>query len=31
MICRTPFIVVYHRKGRRIEQLRLLHSAQKWP
>lgn len=31
VISRTPFIVVYRLKGRRIELLRLLHGAQKWP
>ncbi len=31
VISRTPFIVVYRIKGKRIELLRLLHGAQKWP
>lgn len=31
VISRTPFIVVYRIKGRRIELLRLLHGAQMWP
>lgn len=31
VISRTPFIVVYRIKGRRIELLRLLHGSQKWP
>lgn len=31
VISRTPFIVVYRVKGKRIELLRLLHGAQKWP
>lgn len=31
VISRTPFIVVYRVKGKRIELLRLLHGSQKWP
>lgn len=31
VISRTPFIVVYRIKAKRIELLRLLHGAQKWP
>ena len=31
VISRTPFIVVYRINGKRIELLRLLHGAQKWP
>lgn len=31
VISRTPFIVVYRVKGKRIELLRLLHGARKWP
>lgn len=31
VISRTPFIVVYRLKGKRIELLRLLHGAQMWP
>lgn len=31
VISYTPFIVVYRIKGQRIELLRLLHGAQKWP
>ncbi|WP_296445474.1 type II toxin-antitoxin system RelE/ParE family toxin [Rhodoferax sp. UBA5149] len=31
VISRTPFIVVYRVKGKRIELLRLLHGAQMWP
>ena len=31
VIGRTPFIVVYRIKGKRIELLRLLHGSQKWP
>ena len=31
VISRTPFIVVYRIKGKRIEILRFLHGAQKWP
>jgi toxin ParE1/3/4 len=31
VISRTPFIVVYRIRGKRIELLRLLHGAQKWP
>lgn len=31
VISRTPFIVVYRIKGKRIELLRLLHGSQKWP
>lgn len=31
VISRTPFIVVYRNKGKRIELLRLLHGSQKWP
>ena len=31
VISRTPLIVVYRIKGRRIELLRLLHGSQKWP
>ena len=31
VISRTPFIVVYRLNGKRIELLRLLHGAQKWP
>lgn len=30
VISRTPFIVVYRVKGKRIELLRLLHGSQKW-
>lgn len=31
VISRTPFIIVYRTKGKRIELLRLLHGSQKWP
>lgn len=31
VISRTPFIVVYRIEGQRIEILRFLHGAQKWP
>lgn len=31
VISRTPFIVVYRIKGKRIELLRLLHGSQQWP
>lgn len=31
VISHTPFIVVYRIKAKRIELLRLLHGAQKWP
>jgi toxin ParE1/3/4 len=31
VISRTPFIVVYRIKGKRIQLLRLLHGSQKWP
>ena len=31
VISRTPFIVVYRLKGKRIELLRLLHGSQQWP
>ena len=31
VISRTPFVVVYRLKGRRIELLRLLHGSQQWP
>jgi len=31
VISHTPFIVVYRTRGQRIELLRLLHGAQKWP
>ena len=31
VISRTPFIVVYRIKGKRIELLRLLQGSQKWP
>lgn len=31
VISRTPFIVVYRIKAKRIELLRLLHGAQQWP
>lgn len=31
VINRTPFIVVYRIKGKRIELLRLLHGSQQWP
>ena len=31
VISRTPFVVVYRIKGKRIELLRLLHGAQQWP
>jgi len=31
VISRTPFIAVYRIKGERIEILRFLHGAQKWP
>ena len=31
VVSRTPFIVIYRIKGERIEILRFLHGAQKWP
>lgn len=31
VISHTPFIVVYRTRSQRIELLRLLHGAQKWP
>lgn len=31
VISRTPFIVIYRIKGKRIEILRFLHGAQQWP
>lgn len=31
VISRTPFIAVYRIVGERIEMLRFLHGAQKWP
>lgn len=31
VISRTPFIAVYRIEGQRIEILRFLHGAQKWP
>ena len=31
VIGRSPFIVVYRIKGKRIEILRILHGAQRWP
>lgn len=31
VISRTPFIVIYRIKGERIELLRVLHGAQRWP
>lgn len=31
VIGRTPFIVIYRLHGERIEVLRLLHGAQRWP
>ena len=31
VISRTPFIVVYRVKAKRIELLRVLHCAQQWP
>lgn len=31
VISRTPFIVIYRIKGKRIELLRMLHGAQQWP
>nr|WP_281415736.1 type II toxin-antitoxin system RelE/ParE family toxin [Pelotalea chapellei] len=31
VISRTPFIVVYRIEGKRIEILRFIHGAQKWP
>ena len=31
VISRTPFIVIYRIKGERVELLRVLHGAQKWP
>jgi toxin ParE1/3/4 len=31
VISRTPFVVVYRLKGKRIELLRLLHGARQWP
>ncbi|NDU90119.1 MAG: type II toxin-antitoxin system RelE/ParE family toxin [Ferrovum sp.] len=30
VISRTPFIVIYRIKGKRIELLRVLHGAQQW-
>lgn len=31
VISRTPFIVVYRLRDKRIELMRLLHGAQQWP
>lgn len=31
VISRTPFIAIYRLKGERIEIVRLLHGAQRWP
>ena len=31
VISRTPFVVDYRLKGKRIELLRLLHGARQWP
>lgn len=31
VIGRTPFIVIYRVRGKRVEILRLLHGAQRWP
>lgn len=31
VINRTPFIAIYRIKGKRLEILRFLHGAQKWP
>ena len=31
VVSRTPFIVIYRIRGERIEILRFLHGAQKWP
>ena len=31
VIGRTPFIAIYRVKGKRIEILRILHGAQRWP
>lgn len=31
VIRRSPFILVYRVKGKRVEILRLLHGAQQWP
>ena len=31
VISRTPFIVVYRTKAKRIELLRVLHGSQQWP
>lgn len=31
VISRTPFIVVYRLKAKRIELLRVLHGSQQWP
>jgi toxin ParE1/3/4 len=31
VISRTPFIVVYRIKAKRIELLRVLHGSQQWP
>lgn len=31
VISRTPFIVVYRIKSKRIELMRILHGAQQWP
>jgi len=31
VIGRSPFIAVYRIKGKRIEILRILHGAQRWP
>jgi toxin ParE1/3/4 len=31
VIARTPFIAVYRVKARRVEILRVLHGAQRWP
>ena len=31
VISRTPFVLVYRLKGKRIELLRVLHGSQQWP
>jgi toxin ParE1/3/4 len=31
VILRTPFVVAYRLKGKRVELLRVLHGAQQWP
>ncbi len=31
VISRTPFIVVYRIKGKRIELMRILHGSRQWP